>query len=670
MVRRKTREDGSSPLPGYADLQEIGGGAFATVFKAVEVDTGRPVALKILKVDTIHARLIETFHHEIQALAAVSDHPNIVTLYRPSNTTDGRPVLVLELCRESLGQQLRTGGPIAPADVTRIGIKIAGALETAHRNGFLHRDMKPQNILVTQFGEPALADFGVAALQASAQLTAGVFGFTTLHAAPEMLEGHHLSPATDIYGLASTMYQLLTGQAPFASYDNEAPASVILRILRDPVRPLRAEHIPLYLADLLEAALSKEPEGRPRSALEFAQALQRMEAAQGWPETTFVAWGQEGRQPVPLVSARGPMGVVIDTARPDPGDPLLAPAGGAARSDSTGLRSGPDPHLFSSPGIVMPAPERRDTAPPARLGLLGAPAGPGPSGASGSGGPGGPGGSRGGGSLPPLLPSVGSGPGAGPAGRPEGRDPSAPLPSPARPGPPSLVAPSGGARNVIGSAEAVQGRGAPSPGENRPGEVGGTGGEPPVGDGPPVGGGPFESTGPPPWQPPPVPEPGPGASVSSGGAPAADPSDAPPFIPPPPPPMHVRPATPGERPPPPESLPRPTYLRPSSGEPARPGSSLPAPITAADRSSPSPPSPPTFVDPAPSDRLDTTSTYEQTMGVPQLGPRPYVPAPPAPRTGEANGAGRMAAMPMWAVGGLVIAVLVAVAAVLLVAGVL
>ena len=104
--------------------------------------------------------------------------------------------------------------------------------------------MKPHNILVTQFGEPALGDFGVAALQASAQATAGVFGFTTLHAAPEMLEGHHLSPATDVYGLASTMYQLLTGSAPFATFDNEAPASVILRIIRDPVRPLRADEHP------------------------------------------------------------------------------------------------------------------------------------------------------------------------------------------------------------------------------------------------------------------------------------------------------------------------------------------------------------------------------------------------------------------------------------------
>ncbi len=303
MVRRKDRPAPETILPGYRDIAEIGGGAFATVYRATESDTGREVALKILKVDTVHPHLMETFTQEIQALAKVSDHPNIVTLYRPLATPDGRPVLVLELCRESLAQQVRRAGPVKASEVTRIGIKIAGALETAHRHGFLHRDMKPQNILVSQFGEPVLGDFGVAALQASAQATAGVFGFTTLHAAPEILEGHHLSAATDIYGLASTMYQLLTGLAPFATFDNEAPASVILRIIRDPVRPLRSDDIPIGLSDLLEAALAKDPDGRPATGVEFADALVAVEALAGWPPTSYVAWG---RDEVAVVAPRAP----------------------------------------------------------------------------------------------------------------------------------------------------------------------------------------------------------------------------------------------------------------------------------------------------------------------------------------------------------------------------
>jgi hypothetical protein len=294
VIRRKDRSAPATILPGYQDVVEIGGGAFATVYRAMEIDTGRPVALKILKIDAVHLRLMDTFTQEIQALAKVSDHPNIVTLYRPLATSDGRPVLVLELCRESLAQQVRRTGPLSARQVTRVGIKVAGALETAHRRGFLHRDMKPQNILVTQFGEPALTDFGVAALEASAQATAGVFGFTTVHAAPEILEGKQLSAATDVYGLASSMYQLLTGAAPFAAYDEEAPASLILRIIRDPVRPVRAAEVPLDLSDLLEAALSKAPEARPASALELAEGLIAVEAASGWTPTAYLAWDQAG----------------------------------------------------------------------------------------------------------------------------------------------------------------------------------------------------------------------------------------------------------------------------------------------------------------------------------------------------------------------------------------
>ena len=476
MALRKARSGGSDGLlPGFSGLTEIGGGAFATVYRAVEAGTGRPVALKILKVDTIHAHLIETFHHEIQALAQVSDHPNIVTLYRPATTTDGRPVLVLELCRGSLASQVRTGGPLDAQEATRVGVKIAGALETAHRNGFLHRDMKPQNILVTKSGEPALADFGVAALQASAQSTAGVFGFTTLHAAPEMLEGHHLSPATDIYGLASTMYQLLTGQAPFASFDNEAPASVILRILRDPVRPLRAEHIPLALSDLLEAALSKEPERRPRTALEFAVALQTVESAAGWPVTDFLAWGEEGA-PAP---ERTPSAAPAPTPGPDPsGSEQLYPSAPSVRVEGVEalgsrptlpplLPSAPEPAggppPDPAPGTAVPAP------PPAPLpgaAMRAAPPSvPPPPSASSASPP----------APAPAPPPASTAPPAGPAAANPPAAPTAmraapplPPPAPSARRAPSVARPEPGVRNVVAPAQG--GRGQPSPPLEAPAE--------------------------------------------------------------------------------------------------------------------------------------------------------------------------------------------------------
>src|SRR5262249_11684740 len=228
---------------------------------------------------------------------------------------------------------------------------------------------KPQNILVTQFGEPALTDFGVAALEASAQATAGVFGFTTVHAAPEILEGNQLSPATDVYGLASTMYQLLTGTGPFAAYEEEAPASLILRILRDPVRPIRAADVPLDLSDLLEAALAKDPKDRPGSALEFADALIAVEAASGWTPTVYLAWDQAGPIGHPALEPAPARPVATSPAQLYAIAPSVQgprPPSSATEADTTPaahLPGGPSP---VPPALVYPGPSVAAPAPAAR----------------------------------------------------------------------------------------------------------------------------------------------------------------------------------------------------------------------------------------------------------------------------------------------------------------
>jgi hypothetical protein len=288
---------GLSALPGYANISELATGTFATVYRATELGTGRPVALKVLRVAGTSRQMVEVFNQELEALSLLSNHPNVTTLYRTFITPEGRPVLVLELCKGSLAQRVRQNGPMPPQEVVRVGVKVAGALETAHRVGLLHRDMKPQNILVSEFDEPVLADFGVAALQVAAQSTEGLFGFTTLHAPPEALEGQPLSPAADTYGLASSMYQLLLGHGPFAAFDGEAPASVILRILRDPAPRPPVVGVPIALADLLEDALAKDPARRPQSALAFAEALREVEALGGWPQTPYVVWGPPTTSP-------------------------------------------------------------------------------------------------------------------------------------------------------------------------------------------------------------------------------------------------------------------------------------------------------------------------------------------------------------------------------------
>ena len=322
---RRSRGAPSDFFPGFADVVEIGRGSLATVYRAREVGTERSVALKLLNVRDASPRALESFERESVALGALSSHPNIVTLYRSFRAADERPVLVLELCTGSIADRLRAGQGLPVAEVVALGVKIAGALETAHRAQILHRDVKPQNLLITEFGEPALADFGVAMLQSSTQTTAGLFDFTTLHAAPELLEGGETSAATDVYELASSLYQLIAGRAAFRAYDGESPASVILRILRDPVQPLVHAEVPPQLSDLLVRAMAKDKESRPRTAAEFAEQLTAVELAQGWGRTPFLVRETEADAPEPARLRRPTPPVPAPPPVPEPLPPVPEP---------------------------------------------------------------------------------------------------------------------------------------------------------------------------------------------------------------------------------------------------------------------------------------------------------------------------------------------------------
>ncbi len=247
--------------------------------------------------------------------------------------------------------------------------------------------MKPQNILVSQFDEPVLADFGVATLQAQAQSTEGVFGFTTLHAPPEALEGLPLSASSDIYGLASSMYQLLVGRGPFSSYEGEAPASVILRILRDPAPRAPANDVPVALADLIENALAKDPAKRPQSAGAFAETLREIEALAGWAQTPYVVWGaaqaaapsaeDDAEPPAPLAAAPNPaaaqLAQLLQAEResldrlPDPAKEVTpaapAPVVVATEVEEPVLQAAPAPRVPPAKAVGAPAKTRRPSSP-------------------------------------------------------------------------------------------------------------------------------------------------------------------------------------------------------------------------------------------------------------------------------------------------------------------
>ncbi|MGH8859683.1 MAG: protein kinase domain-containing protein, partial [Jatrophihabitantaceae bacterium] len=361
LLRRGSRGERANDLfPGFTDIHEIGVGSLAVVYRARETGTNRLVALKLLTVRDASPRAIESFERESIALGRLSSHPNIVTLYRTFRTPDGRPVLVLELCSGAVADRLRGGAGLPVTEAVAIGVKIAGALETAHRGGILHRDVKPQNILVTDFGEPALADFGVAMLQSSTQTTAGLFDFTTLHAAPELLEGGGTSAATDVYELASSLYQLIAGRSAFRAYEGESPASVILRILRDPVRPLSGAAAPMELSDLLIRAMSKEKDERPPTVAEFAAELATVEIAQGWDRTQFLI-----RDPGPLGTGVAPAVTRMPDAVPRGLPSTLAPSGRISpRFGVDRPQARPQVEAVPVPAATAPAADTPATAPP------------------------------------------------------------------------------------------------------------------------------------------------------------------------------------------------------------------------------------------------------------------------------------------------------------------
>src|SRR5262249_39450916 len=142
----------------------------------------------------------------------------------------GQPYLTMEYFEHgSLRDLLTAHGPLPLTDVHRIGVKVAAALGAAHREGIIHRDVKPQNVLLSRYGEPALADFGTARMTTAPELSWRSDALTPVYAAPEILQGQSPSPASDVYSLGSTLYQLLSGRAAYES-DNDGIFGLIRRM--------------------------------------------------------------------------------------------------------------------------------------------------------------------------------------------------------------------------------------------------------------------------------------------------------------------------------------------------------------------------------------------------------------------------------------------------------
>ncbi|WP_029069066.1 serine/threonine-protein kinase [Jonesia quinghaiensis] len=263
-------------IPGFEYVGLLGMGGFADVFEYRQDFPRRPVAVKVLLSTSLDAGARDSFFAEANIMARLSQHPSIVTIHQAAIASDGRPYFVMEFCaKPSLGARFRSER-ISVAETLRTGVRVASAVETAHRSGVLHRDIKPANILATDFGWPALTDFGIAGAVGDKLAAAGM---SIPWAPPEMLLDEPYGDArSDVYSLGATMYSLLAGRSPFElPGQSNSPTDLITRIERAQLPAIGRIDVPQELDAVLARAMARDPNHRFSSALAFAHALQNIE---------------------------------------------------------------------------------------------------------------------------------------------------------------------------------------------------------------------------------------------------------------------------------------------------------------------------------------------------------------------------------------------------------
>ncbi|MBW3595265.1 MAG: serine/threonine protein kinase, partial [Actinobacteria bacterium] len=275
-------------IDGLSEPILIGQGGFGAVYRAEQQALGRTVAVKVLSAPGLDDRTRDRFTRECMAIGALSGHPHIVTVFDSGINGWGRPYIVMDyMARGSIADRIAVDGSIPWPEAVDMGIKICGAVATAHAAGVLHRDIKPQNVLISAYGEPKLGDFGISSIGGE-QTSSGSITASLEHAAPELLDASPATTATDVYALASTIYTMVAGECPFPRGNDEPIQSLITRIATQTVPDLRPRGVPGALCDVLERALAKSPDDRPSSVEELADSLRKVQEQHGLAPTALI----------------------------------------------------------------------------------------------------------------------------------------------------------------------------------------------------------------------------------------------------------------------------------------------------------------------------------------------------------------------------------------------
>ena len=250
----------------YEVLKRVGSGGMADVYMAKDHKLNRNVAVKVLKSEYVEdEKFLKKFETEAQAVARLS-HPNIVNIY-DVGMEDGINYIVMELAEGiTLKEYIRKKGYLSPKETVEISTQIASAISHAHKNHIIHRDIKPQNILVSDTGIIKVTDFGIAKATSSNTVTSTATAMGSVHyISPEQAKGRFCDEKSDIYSLGITMYEMVTGHVPF---DHENGVTIALMHLQNEITPPSQirDGIPDSLEKIILKCTMKKPEERYQTA--------------------------------------------------------------------------------------------------------------------------------------------------------------------------------------------------------------------------------------------------------------------------------------------------------------------------------------------------------------------------------------------------------------------